>query len=450
MADEPARAWICTACGYVHDGDEPPDTCPMCAVPKDCFVPHTDEAEEEGEILLDDALLGGGEESAPSVDPDGRPGRGPMSQTLETLQRVTAGLARDIGMRRAGSDADRRAADLLEQELGAVCPEVVRHEYRFLGWDPANEGQLDLGGQVLGTRLGIACPPTPAEGLTGVLRPVGPSVYGLWEPGRVGPAAHLMAYQGEGGAAIPLLWHPVGALPAGIVSAAEGAFLADAARSGETVTFTCRPRLEPAATSWNVEGILPGDPRRHVIVAAHYDTVYASPGANDNAASCACLPALAARLAASPGAGRPTLHFLATGAEEIDLQGARCYVRDLVWEGRAADVQLCLNFDSLTWGNGLKIGACARAEPYLPLLAEALGESELSQYDGDLERVALGQGVDSAVFHAADVPTLNANTAGDAGTVALWHTPQDTVDRVPWGRAVDGAEVFGRFLERLQ
>jgi rubrerythrin len=29
--------WVCRNCGYVHEGTEPPDSCPSCAHPKDYF-----------------------------------------------------------------------------------------------------------------------------------------------------------------------------------------------------------------------------------------------------------------------------------------------------------------------------------------------------------------------------------------------------------------------------
>jgi uncharacterized membrane protein len=38
------KRWICTVCKYVHEGDEPPDPCPVCKVPKDKFV----ELDEDG------------------------------------------------------------------------------------------------------------------------------------------------------------------------------------------------------------------------------------------------------------------------------------------------------------------------------------------------------------------------------------------------------------------
>lgn len=29
--------WVCKICGYVHEGDEPPEICPVCKAPKDQF-----------------------------------------------------------------------------------------------------------------------------------------------------------------------------------------------------------------------------------------------------------------------------------------------------------------------------------------------------------------------------------------------------------------------------
>ena len=29
--------WVCTVCGYVHTGSQPPDKCPKCGAPKEKF-----------------------------------------------------------------------------------------------------------------------------------------------------------------------------------------------------------------------------------------------------------------------------------------------------------------------------------------------------------------------------------------------------------------------------
>lgn len=359
-------------------------------------------------------------------------------------------LATEIGPRRSGSPEDARAADFVEQAFGRLFPEVRRHEYRFCGWAPVEEGVVDLDGEPISARLGISCPSTPEGGVRGRLRRFGASsVYGLWEPGHHGPSAHLMAYAGQDGRARPVLWSPFASTPAGIVDGALDERLARAADTAAEVGFTCRTAYEPGNRSWNIEGELPGDPARIVVIIGHYDTVYPSPGANDNTASTACLAAIGEALAPSWSAPRPTLRFLATGGEEIDLQGARAYLRDLAWSGEAARVQLVLNFDSLTWGDHMSVFHTDDTANLMPVLERALQSTDRQSYDGSLHSgpVPADGGVDAVPFARAGIPTVNVNTEGDAQTTALWHMPEDTEDRVPWARLDDAAQVFTRFLE---
>jgi hypothetical protein len=35
--------WKCTVCGYMHDGDTPPEVCPKCGAPAEKFSVLTDE-----------------------------------------------------------------------------------------------------------------------------------------------------------------------------------------------------------------------------------------------------------------------------------------------------------------------------------------------------------------------------------------------------------------------
>ena len=32
------KKWECTVCGYIHEGEEPPDECPVCSADKSMFV----------------------------------------------------------------------------------------------------------------------------------------------------------------------------------------------------------------------------------------------------------------------------------------------------------------------------------------------------------------------------------------------------------------------------
>lgn len=40
-----SKKWICTVCGYVHEGPEAPEKCPQCGVPASKFKEMTEEAD---------------------------------------------------------------------------------------------------------------------------------------------------------------------------------------------------------------------------------------------------------------------------------------------------------------------------------------------------------------------------------------------------------------------
>lgn len=42
MSEAESKAWKCTICGYIHNGFEPPDFCPICGATKDLFESHTE------------------------------------------------------------------------------------------------------------------------------------------------------------------------------------------------------------------------------------------------------------------------------------------------------------------------------------------------------------------------------------------------------------------------
>ena len=37
------RKWECTVCGYIHEGEEPPEECPVCSADKSMFVEITEQ-----------------------------------------------------------------------------------------------------------------------------------------------------------------------------------------------------------------------------------------------------------------------------------------------------------------------------------------------------------------------------------------------------------------------
>lgn len=45
--------WRCTVCGYIHDGDTPPEKCPNCGAPKEKF----EKLEEKAAQLIERSRL---------------------------------------------------------------------------------------------------------------------------------------------------------------------------------------------------------------------------------------------------------------------------------------------------------------------------------------------------------------------------------------------------------
>lgn len=41
------KKWLCTVCNYIHEGDSPPDICPICGVGPEMFEEVTQEQEQE-------------------------------------------------------------------------------------------------------------------------------------------------------------------------------------------------------------------------------------------------------------------------------------------------------------------------------------------------------------------------------------------------------------------
>jgi rubrerythrin len=44
------KHWVCTACGYIYEGDDPPDTCPGCGAPKQAFYPRMEMPQTPSEV----------------------------------------------------------------------------------------------------------------------------------------------------------------------------------------------------------------------------------------------------------------------------------------------------------------------------------------------------------------------------------------------------------------
>ena len=37
------KKWVCSVCGYIHEGEQPPEACPICKAPASKFMEQAEE-----------------------------------------------------------------------------------------------------------------------------------------------------------------------------------------------------------------------------------------------------------------------------------------------------------------------------------------------------------------------------------------------------------------------
>jgi len=143
-------------------------------------------------------------------------------------------------------------------------------------------------------------------------------------------------------------------LPAVTTSREHGTLLRRLASEGRSLTLLVESTFSEAA-SWNVVGEITGSqwPEEHILLAGHHDTVYGSPGGNDNASGTIAVMETArvlaqarAQIGYTPGR---SVRFVTFGAEEQKLQGSSAYVSR--HHGPEVPPRLAINLDELSTGN---------------------------------------------------------------------------------------------------
>lgn len=62
------KKWVCTVCGYIHEGDEPPETCPVCGADKSMFEELIEEAPPAQAAQASPAPAAGPAQASPAAE----------------------------------------------------------------------------------------------------------------------------------------------------------------------------------------------------------------------------------------------------------------------------------------------------------------------------------------------------------------------------------------------
>jgi aminopeptidase YwaD len=277
-------------------------------------------------------------------------------------------LAEDIGSRPAASDAERQAAQYISRQFSAYGYQTEVQQFTFeyyvdetaalevvtptaLSLNP-RALRLSAGGEVTAELVaaGLGRPQDfPAEGLGGRVA--------LIERGELS-FSDKVANATTAGAAAAVIYNNVegplqgdlqeeSTIPALSLSQAEGRQLKALLEEGPLTVHLSAQSARQTATSQNVIGRPPqGDCQ--VIVGAHYDSVAAGPGANDNGSGSATLLEIARVLDLRDE--EEGVCFVAFGAEEVGLFGSRHFVTTLASEDEPSP-QAMINLDMIGVGD---------------------------------------------------------------------------------------------------
>jgi aminopeptidase YwaD len=312
-------------------------------------------------------------------------------------------LSVEIGPRPAGSDAASHAADVVADAFRELGLEPRFQEFDLVGYE-ADEPLLEVEGERWPAGPCQYAHPFDGEGTIRRIgsspAPVGdkrlPNFAVVTDDGR--EAARILTSPFSTGA-IPFMSSHVHITtpPTAFVSIADSDRLED----GMHVRLRVGGRFLPGRRERNVIADIPGRAHDHVVVSAHYDSVWHGPGAIDNATGIEGVKRVAERLLEQDL--ERGVRFVGFAAEEIKLTGSRYYVDEAALRGELDDVAGVVNLDCIGRGEKLNVLASPAA-----LLGRGI---EAARALGLLERYELTTGpatggVDSHWFAERKVPAL--------------------------------------------
>jgi hypothetical protein len=201
----------------------------------------------------------------------------------------------------------------------------------------------------------------------------------------------------------------------------------------------------PDTPSWNVVGTLPGKTNKEILFLAHLDTVYSSPGANDNTASVITMLMLAHAFSGTKQDF--TITFVATGNEEFGTLGAKHYAKKRELADTLKNIRLIVQFDSLTYGPNFLL--TSKDEELKLIIQQINNELDIKGTPRLIDSDAYV--MDAAPFLPSGARAIYINSRGyDGITLPVYHRPEDIPETVGFDCVDNSFRVFKEFITRIQ
>ncbi|MFH0922252.1 MAG: M28 family peptidase [Fibrobacterota bacterium] len=378
-------------------------------------------------------LLGGCAQNGPPAFLDTPPKR------RAYLQRLLKSLCTDIGPRPAGSPEYELGAGILQAEMRNALGSATLNSFTFTAWKLAGVPSFWVGADNLDIYPTFGAPSTPLRGIEGFVRKLninGKLFYAVAdpEPGPVWAYIHVShktdpyaeTYENIPGERAPQSSKEFDIRPRTpmfTVGQKDVYFLESAIQDAIPVRYLAPVEYVRNAVTSNMEGVLQGDFDEEVLVLAHADTQYNTPGANDNTATVIAMLMLAHALS-HERTGR-TITFLATSGKEYGSLGARHYCEWRKQQGTLSRIRYCVNLDSLTYGPTLLLDS-----PHEALKKLVRDAHRDAKANGECKFYSNAPFLDDKPFSEEGIRTIYINTENIEATKNLWHTPRDREEQV--------------------
>jgi len=370
----------------------------------------------------------------------------PKTADIQALYQGTEACAHivtltNFGPRVAGGPAEKAAADYIAGQMGSYGLIVEIQEFPITYFEDLGSTLEVIGGAVLSpntlhfspsgdftteiVECGLGFPVDFTLDVAGKIALIRRGELFLWQKTQNAAAAGALAtviYNSAPGNFLATLTFATD-IPAVSVSLEDGTLLLDLLAAAPVTVHLTVDTVASESTSNNVIGTLEGtDPKQGIVyLGAHYDSVSAGPGANDDASGVGAMLEAARVLSTKIHRTKATLKFIAFGAEETGLDGSEYYVTKQADEVGNKGLGM-INLDMIAVGETLLIGN--------------IGSAESSRVDYARDKAA-AMGIawqpftteawsDHAPFETVGVPAVFLHQSPDP-----WiHTAEDTLDKI--------------------
>jgi hypothetical protein len=344
-------------------------------------------------------------------------------------------LAEVIGPRPAGSPGEFEAARYLAGLFREKRFDVEVQPFHFLNWTPIGwpalkvlePEEIEIPVAPMAFTL-----PTPASGVEGEVSKIGFTLLQFGNIKRqkyviVGGDGSETGYFLKGGndrASTFPSGNPLVQMPGVIMGAADADEKIEAwlAQGRKIRVRLFNPCVQGMSVSQNVIARM-GNAAPQVVICAHYDGVYDSPGAVDNGSGVQALMNIADRLATKSASGEalPPLAFICFGCEELKFNGSGHYVRYLQEHGELESVRYVVNFDMIGHGSDITISTGRGMEAFTnPLVKKHESRFKSKLVPGEVKPTS-----DHWAFHESNIPSVQFT----ALPYPHYHQGLDTMNR---------------------